>query len=103
MEHSNDLLLLDDSESTSESVTETNDEIIVLTIETDRINKKKDNRIEYYVHWADGTKSWEPIGSLKDEDGTENIQLIRYDIRKEAVITEPLTRYVRFQDSVLLT
>ena len=53
---------------------------------------KKGNRIEYYVHWADGTKSWEPIENLKDNDGTENIQLIRYDIRKETVITKRLNQ-----------
>ena len=55
------------------------DELIVLKVEKERTYK---GRIEYWVHWEDGDKTWEPIDSLLDADGTENIEFVRYKIRK---------------------
>ncbi len=69
--------LLDDSTDSKSQ-----DELVVSFIEKERFSKNL-NRKEYFVHWADGTRSWEPLENLRDADGTENIQLLRYSIRKD--------------------
>lgn len=57
-------------------------EVVVLRVEKEKQNKRL-NRIEYLVHWEDGDITWEPKESLLDEDATENIEFIRYKIRKD--------------------
>ena len=69
-------LLVDSADSISQ------DELVVSLIEKERFSKNL-NRKEYFVHWVDGTRSWEPLENLRDADGTENIQLLRYSIRKD--------------------
>lgn len=53
-------------------------------IDDERFNKRR-NRKEYQVHWKGGGITWEPLENLKDNDGTENISLIRYDIQKDVL------------------
>jgi hypothetical protein len=66
----------------SEVEYEESEEIKVISIRKEKFNEKME-RTEYLVEWEDGTISWEPKTNLVDDDGTENIELIRYDIRKD--------------------
>jgi hypothetical protein len=68
-------------EENEESENQT-EEIKVKFIHKERYNTKNEE-VEYLVEWDDDAMTWEPIENLKDEDGTENIELVRYDIRKE--------------------
>lgn len=67
----------DHSSSESESVI---DELFVENIE--KVRERKGIK-EWFVHWCDGTKTWEPREHLIDTDGTVNIELIKFDIRED--------------------
>jgi hypothetical protein len=73
----------EESEESEEAEEESYDvELKVISIKQERYNQKK-KRTEYLVEWENRSVSWEPKENLVDEDGTENIELIRYDIRKD--------------------
>lgn len=52
----------------------------VLEIEAVRI---KNGKKQYYVHWADEDKTWEPEENLRDDDGTDCLTLIKFFVRTE--------------------
>lgn len=63
------------------SASASQDEQVVLEICDERQNAKKED--EWLVKWEDGSQTWEPRHHLLDEDGTKNIQLVKYELRKE--------------------
>lgn len=56
------------------------EEQIVSSVEKVRVKK---GRKEWFVHWNDGSKSWEPLEHLVDEDGTKTIHLIKFECKEE--------------------
>src|SRR5687768_6224648 len=72
----------EEEEEEEDEEEEEEEEAIVTLIEKDRFNIKL-QRKEWFVHWADGEKKLSPIDNLRDDDGTENIHLLKYSIRKD--------------------
>lgn len=65
-------------------LTDSEEEHLVLEISKERHNKKKATQ-EFFVTWSDGTKSWEPRENLVDDDGTENFELLRFNVRQSMI------------------
>ena len=69
--------IMESVESTSQS---SEGELTVKYV--DRV-RERNGKKEWHILWIDGTQSWEPRENLVDTDGTENIELIRFDIRED--------------------
>lgn len=70
------------SQELSQELSEDEVEHLVVEIIDDRLNKRR-QRHEWLVTWADGSQTWEPKENLVDPDGTELLELIRYNVKKD--------------------
>lgn len=58
------------------------EELNVAKITETRFNKLR-KRDEWKVYWSNGTNSWEPLDNLLDGDGTQCVELLKFDLRIE--------------------